>query len=573
MAHLEWHGKWLSPVAWIVLSSLAGACTVLPEPLSQQARLSRSQQDRQAFLQGTAPVDHPITLAEAMARAIQYNLDHKLKRMEEALAQGQTQLSEKDILPKLTMQAGYMSRNNQSGASSISLISGVQSLEASSSAQRESGEADLTVAWNVLDFGLSYIRAQQQADRYLISQERRRKVIHDILQEVRQSFWRAMAAQRLLPELTDFLAEARRALADARRAEKNLLQPPVKALEYQMGLLETIYQITTLQRDLTVARTQLAALINLDLNSPFTLALPENGLEEIPRFPSNIQTLEEIALVHRPELREEDYLTRIDTAEARLALLQLLPGVNLTGGYNTSTNSFLYHQNWIQGSLQVAWNLVNLVRAPSALAVAEAKGEIAKARRLSMGMAVLTQLHVAKIRYDQTEEEYRIIQQMSQVARRVYQHTSHEEQSQTKTDLERVQTQARAIYRRLQKELAYAELQNAAGRLYLSVGVDPLPTALEAQDLDQLSALLTHSLQDWSAAFQRAANALAPTVKPLSVHPVLAAETQPDRPPEQPLATPFAQQMLAFQRLGSFESPLNVNRIPSDGDATGAALP
>lgn len=568
MIYLIWQKLRVVRIAWLLPALLIIACTITPEPISQQDRLLRAQQDRVASFQGVEPVTRPITLADAMARAIQYNLDHKLKRMEEALALGQTELSEKDLLPKLTMHAGYMSRNNQSGASSVSLLSGVQSLEASSSAQRASAEADLSIAWNILDFGLSYIRGQQQADRYLVSQERRRKVIHDIIQEVRQSFWRAVAAQRLLPEFNTFLTEARRALDDSRRAEKQLLQPPVQALEYQMGLLETIYQITTLQRDLAVARTQLAALINLDLNSTFTLEIPTDAIETTPQFPSDMPVLEEMALVFRPELREEDYLTRIDSAETRLALLQLIPGVNLSGGYNTSTNSFLYHQSWLQGTLQVAWNLINLVKAPEMMAVAEAKGQIARARRLSMGVAILTQLHVAKIRYDQTAEEYTILQQMSQVAERVYQHAEHGKEFQTKTDLERIQTQARAIYRRLQKELAYAELQNAAGRLYLSVGIDPLPAQMEALTLAQLSETISSSMQKWARAFSQAATEFSPTTKPLR----LATLPIPMQPPVQQWVQPFSQAAAEFsptnQPLKLLTFPIPVKPPVRKGSAT-----
>ncbi|MBF0185850.1 MAG: TolC family protein [Magnetococcales bacterium] len=546
---------------WCSAALLLGSCTYTPEPITQQERLQRMAQDRLAVYKDVEPITRPLTLADAMARAIRYNLDHKLKRMEEALAFGQSAMAEKELLPRLTMQAGYSSRNRPAGASSRSLLTGVQSLEASTSAERESLDADLSVAWNVLDFGLNTLRAQQQADRYLISQERRRKVIHDILQEVRHSFWRALAAQRLLPEIQTFLNEAQQALADSQLAEINLLQPPSQALEYQLGLLETIYQITTLQRDLSVAQTQLSALINHDLNQSFTLEAPEKGMDGLPRLPEDVQQLEELALLFRPELREEDYLTRIDQTEARASLLQLFPGMNLEGGYHLSTNAFLYHQNWLQGSLQLAWNLVNLIKAPTALAMADAKAEIAKGRRLSMGMAVLTQLHVAKIRYDQTVAEYRIIEQMSQAAQRLHQHASHAANApaalQTRSDLDRIQSKARSIYRRMQKELAYAELHNAAGRLSLSVGIDPLPEkgAGEAASLSALSQAIQESLQKWPESIQRANEQRLANAKPLTL---VAPTPLTDRP--------LRISQVAMTRM-SEEHPLWYHLLP-DPDAT-----
>lgn len=498
-------------MAWLSLALLLDACTVTPKRISDEAHALRAIQDRKTFYAKVEPVEKPITLADAIARAIKYNLDHNLKVMEEAFALGQTKLSEQGMLPKLAVRAGYTGRNNPSGASSISLVSGAQSLEASSSTQRESIEADLSVAWNILDFGLSYIRANQQADRFLVAGERRRKVVHDIIQEVRQAFWRAVISQRLMPEITAFLAEARQALTDSQKAETQLLQAPLESLDYQMGLLETIYQITTLQRDLSVAQTQLAALMNLDFNHPFTLEAPTDEDRKIPLFSYDIHTMENMAMIFRPELREEDYQKRMDADETRLAVLQLMPGLSFNSGYNLSTNKFLYHQNWVQGSFQMAWNLVNIVKAPTVFAMAEAREKTAHARRLSMGMAILTQVHVAKIRYDQTLEEYQLLRQMSRIAKRVHDHTEHAENLQEKTDLERVQSQARSVYRRLQKELAYAELQNAAGRLYLSIGIDPLPKTLESHDLDDLSETLNAALQHWGSEFQDAAQQLSVT--------------------------------------------------------------
>ena len=502
MKNKKLNSKFFYGVVVVSMALLLEACTIIPQRLSDQAQAQQASRDRKAFYIGVEPIKQQLTLADAIARAIKYNLDHNLKIMEESLALGQLRLSEQGMLPKLAVRAGYTNRNKPSGASSISLVSGAQSLEASSSAQRESVEADLTVAWNVLDFGLSYLRANQQADRLLVAEERRRKVVHDIIQEVRQAFWRAVAAQRLLPKITTFLAEAHLALADSKKAEQQLLEDPLKALEYQMGLLETIYQITTLQRDLSVARTQLTALINLDPNSALTLSAPTDAERQIPLFSYGIETMENMAMTLRPELREEEYQKRIDATETRLAILQMIPGLGFSSGYNISTNRLLYHQNWLQGSMQMAWNLVNIVKAPTIFSMAEAREKVTQARRLSMGMAVLTQVHVAKIRYDQTLEEYKLLSQMSDIAKRVHNHTGHAKTLQTKTDLQRIQSKARAVYRHLQKELAYAELHNAAGRLYLSIGVDPLPDTLESHNLADLSKILDIALQHWGSEFQ-----------------------------------------------------------------------
>jgi len=104
-----------------------------------------------------------------MARALKYNLDFRVGVMEEALAQRQLDLSRFDLLPELVLESGYAGRDKFNGASSRSLITGQQSVETSTSSDRDIISARLGLTWNVLDFGLSYVRAQQQADRVMIA--------------------------------------------------------------------------------------------------------------------------------------------------------------------------------------------------------------------------------------------------------------------------------------------------------------------------------------------------------------------------------------------------------------------
>ncbi|MBF0156660.1 MAG: TolC family protein [Magnetococcales bacterium] len=481
---------------WLTVLSLGlGGCVVTPEPLSITDHARRATADTRRISAQNAPVTGAITLAEAMARAIRFNLDHRLKQMEEALALGEGNLASHKLLPALSMQAGYTVRSNANGATSESLISGAQSLEASTSSERASLTADLALSWNVLDFGLSYLRAKDQADRYLIAGEQRRKVIHNIIQEVRQAFWRALVAQELLPRIEAFLVEARSALNDARKAEERLLIPPLEALKYQMTLLETIYQITALERDLGVARTQLAALMNLDLKGDFVLVRPVMSDPDLPRVTNDLALLEQMALVFRPELREEDYQTRITAREAQSALLELLPGLRLDLRRSYDGNRHLFNRNWAQGGIELTWHLLQAVSAGDALDVAAGRGAVAETRRLSLGMAILTQVHVARQRYQQSLEEFELVREMSDAADRIQGQTAQGQARQATNELELIQAQARAIYRQLQRGLAYAELRNAAGRLLLSVGVDPLPPGVETNDLAGLVHALDTSLE------------------------------------------------------------------------------
>ncbi|MBF0446303.1 MAG: TolC family protein, partial [Magnetococcales bacterium] len=135
--------------------------------------------DHDSLFEKQEQITHPLTIYDAMARSIKYNLDHRFKIMEEALSLRQLNIAKMSMLPNLALSAGYSDRSNE--ASSL----GTGALQASTSSDRVSKTGNLTMSWNILDFGVSYFQAQQEADRVLIAAERRRKVIHNLMSDVR----------------------------------------------------------------------------------------------------------------------------------------------------------------------------------------------------------------------------------------------------------------------------------------------------------------------------------------------------------------------------------------------------
>jgi outer membrane protein TolC len=88
------------------VATALSACAIHPQHFTDAEAVKAAQTGRAEMTAQQEAVTGPITLDEAMARAIHYNLDHRVKIMEEALAQKQLDLSNFDLLPKLTTAAG-----------------------------------------------------------------------------------------------------------------------------------------------------------------------------------------------------------------------------------------------------------------------------------------------------------------------------------------------------------------------------------------------------------------------------------------------------------------------------------
>src|SRR5690606_5500796 len=338
-----------------LLTLAISGCAVTSQPIERSVSEQRAQSDLQLMFAEQEPLTAPLTLHEAMARAVKYNLEARLRVMEEAMAQRQVDLVSLDMLPRMALSAGYAGRSNVSASSSRSVETGTQSLEPSTSQDRDRGVADLTMVWNVLDFGVGYVSAKQQSDQRLIVQERRRKVMHTIIQDVRSAYWRAVAADRLLTQIDSLMARVSQAREKSQRLSEQRIGDPIQALGYQRALIEATRQLEEPRRALSLAKTELATLINLPLGTQVELA-PEDGYQ-VPELKVDLDTLEQEALASRPELREQDYQARISAAETRKAMLRLLPGLEFSAGGHYDSNSFLVNQSWADYGVKVTWNL------------------------------------------------------------------------------------------------------------------------------------------------------------------------------------------------------------------------
>ena len=463
---------------------LAG-CTVAPKLATQDEVRDRVKADTDLMYVNQAPINGPVSMEEAVARSLKYNLDYRLKKMESALSLGLADYASYDRLPNLLATAGYRTRSNFSGGTSIGINDGIQSLRPSTSEERSHTQAGAEFSWNVLDFGVSYYRARQQADQYLVAEERRRKVVQNLVQDVRAAYWRALGAQRLAAQTKDILEKANLALARSREAEMQRVISPVQALSYQRALLDAISFLNQRRLDLEFANRELAALMNVEPGVNFVVA--EAAEARLPAPPTDVRKLEDMALLQRPELREEDFKKRITADEARKQILGLLPGISLDAGVQYDSNNLLNSNNWSQGGVRISWNLLRLLALPTLKSTQELQVKTDQARRMALSMAIMTQLRVSIERYRLAVEDFKLADTAAQVDKRMADYTRASVTAKLDSELEAIRTQARAVLGNYQRANTYATAQIAFGRLYNTLGFDPLPDDFEGNPLPQLT--------------------------------------------------------------------------------------
>lgn len=223
----------LSFITAVVISG----CSITPQVISTQDMKKEIHSSLKILNDTMKKVDKPITLDEAILRGVHHNRKNKLQIMESALSEQQLDMVYYDMLPELTAKAGYSRRDNSTASTSQNADGEADPFGYSISQDKEKGNASIAFSWNILDFGLSYVRAQQQADKFLIAKEKEKKVIHNITQEIRRSYYQAVSAEDLLNKTKPMMNEIREALRDSNKIKNLKIKSPLVALQYQSGMV------------------------------------------------------------------------------------------------------------------------------------------------------------------------------------------------------------------------------------------------------------------------------------------------------------------------------------------------
>ncbi len=462
----------------IVTSFIVTGCSIKPEPMLNDDIKKQIENNLTVLNEVALPVTKPITIEEAIQRGLNHNLSKKVKVLESALSQQQLDLVYYDMLPSLTAAAGYSERNNYAASASTSFVNGdplpLRSNPSYSVSQdRERVTSDIGFSWNILDFGLSYVRAQQQADKFLIAKEKEKKVEQNLTQEIRRSYYQAVSSQDLLKRIQPMMIEVDHALKSSKDMKTQRVgKTPMEALSYQRELLDILRSLHTLESSLISAKIELAELMGLKPDVQFELADKVEKDYQIPELDMNLDKMEKLALENRPELSESRYQQRISEKEITVAKLKMLPGINLNTSLSYENSDYLLNNDWYSYGANVSWNLLNVFKGNEMNKLAKTQVEVAKEQDLALTMAVLSQVHLSIVKYNQAKKEYLLSKDYLNVADDIYKLTEVENDANVNTKLVLIKEKLNHILATLRYSSAYANVQNSYGRIFASMGVN-----------------------------------------------------------------------------------------------------
>ena len=486
----------------LLLPVIMSACTANLSPLTDSELDDSAGIDQALMFSGNQSFSDELSLEEAIARALKYNLDKRAKIMEEALALNQMDLDEYSLLPNLLANGTYSDRSEFSASNSKDRGDGPSSSSGYSySSDRTVFRGDLNLSWTMLDFGVSYFNARQNADRVLIINERRRKVVHNLVREVQFSYWRMVAAQKLSDRVKMVILRAEQGLADAEMVEKEKLQTPTQILQFQKKLLQNIRKLETVSQQLSTAQIELAALINVPPAKSFRVVIPSTEILLIPKWSIPLEKMELLAFHKNPDIREKLYQNRIGIADAKKSLLALFPGIDLTGARNSDSNSFQDVNRWFSWSTKLSLNVLKLLSAPNQVKYNQAQKSLSQAQLLALRMAIIAQVHVANKQYINSLTQYKRADKLYLLDKRLSEQIAKRQESDLQSMLDRISQETAAIDSELRRYETYSNVIAAVAQIHSTIGIRVIGPKNSKKDLTGLAHSIAKVMKNWMTGY------------------------------------------------------------------------
>mgnify|MGYP005838592833 CR=1 FL=1 len=393
----------------LVFCILLGACATEPVKLDQASHLQKIKQDKQSLIkQADGNQALHIDLNTAVEKALAKNFDARLALFNFLAQQDKITLQKLNVLPSLDATAQFIGRSNKGASSSESALSGEISLEPSFSTEPRRARYDIEAKWKLTDAALAYIDSRIQSNQQKILKARYKKVQNGIVRDVYSAYWKAYYFQEIKSNSTYLLRHMWRHSQDLDEARAEKLVSAKPYMDQKQEFAELRSRIQRQSQNLELALTQLKSLMGLSLKADIRLEAPEyNQIDQIHSvLGAEIEKYEDYAFRNRPELREEYLNINTQANKRRKEILGIIPGAELLYGYNKDKNELLRDNNWFNYSASLTQSLKKLIELPKQLDVLENEKQRARLKRLNLGFAILSQVHISRAQLEFTLREY-----------------------------------------------------------------------------------------------------------------------------------------------------------------------
>ncbi len=435
----------------------------------------------QAFLDKPMPeIKKTLTLLEIIDLATYNNLDLFVKQREWAIQHEKATGEKLKTLPSYTFSGEHSWRNKSTASFSVDATTGQVSTSVdpitgaplppgSIGSEQRVNRYDLTAAYNLVDFGVSYFRARQERHREASTSFQFERQRQNIVLNVFKAYWKGLAAKYGIDQAREIIENSRTYQDKIDKQVKGRNIPRIQGLRSELQLVNMRLRFGQYEGKYREAKAELAALMGLPPYFEFDLADVDLNTAIVEL--EELDQLGKLALTNRPELYATDAEERIFDEEAKAAMIQMFPSLSIFLGRNFDADRFLIHHYWTLSGARVAWNLLALPQRWYDHKVAYGRKQMTKDSRLALTVGVLTQLHIAAITYKDSLKKYENIQEIVKINKGMLASAITERQYGEFDDIDLINFRADSLESEVNALQAYGETQIALELVNNSIGI------------------------------------------------------------------------------------------------------
>ncbi len=388
------------------LTGLLGGCKSEEEYRAERAEYAVVHSQKAKYrdqLEG-----RKLGLLECMKYAIEHNLDVEVNKIEEAVAKEMRTAEMLGMLPELNISDTYTNRSNRPASSSENVVGDAGGTYSYSQSQdKEINYLNIDLALSLLDFGLAFFNTQQAEDRTLLRKQQTQRAMQNLTLDVAKSYFQVAAAQRAINITEPLLEKCREQRRNMVKLVKSRQITPFRGFDETKRFVGMEKRLTTYIRAYENSCVELRA--QMGMYPAGKLVVDDAVLRKVPDFDlPEIELMEQIALLQRPELYCIDIQKHINIIECRKTLIQMFPNVRIYGDFTNSSNSFLYHMSWWELGIRATYNLLKLPKQIATYMAYSKQVDAEELRTFAQAIGIMAQVRIAHANLYTTKERYKI---------------------------------------------------------------------------------------------------------------------------------------------------------------------
>ncbi|MCB1135925.1 MAG: TolC family protein, partial [Chlamydiia bacterium] len=396
------------------------------------------------------------------------NLDLWVRSREQEVQWKQAQVQRWEQLPNLIGRYNLDSRDRHTGSSSQSLITGVPPAPPSIGSEQHLDSEDLLLTWSILDYGMSYYRALSQGEKACQHLWETERLQDQIIETVVDAYWRAVTARRGMDYGEEFL----RAGEDFQQRLEKLREQQIVVHRDTLILADQIIEmrrrLSVYHQEYSQAMGDLCLAMGIAPRGSMILEEPKWSYDKVLLDP--VEELELMALASRPDLVALDHSEQATIEDIHAEYLSMYPNIFGELEWQRNANHFLVFNTWRSAALRMTWDVLRVPQKWNNYCAAKGNRDIVQANRLALGMATLSQVHLAYETIKILEDQYSLALEKRIIATDLARTTTQQLYVGMNNELETLLRQVDAFDAEMQSLRILSDLRSSEQKLGTAVG-------------------------------------------------------------------------------------------------------